>query len=152
MALRKKINKNKNFIFYKKIIGFTTKKGKKSIATKLIYSAFLKVSLKINVPINLVFIQVFIKLNTFVETKKISIKRGSHIIPFGISFERRCYIISKWLLSSLKQSNQKISTSEKLSIEILNLIKDETLSKSFLEKVQNKIDAVSNRSNIHYRW
>jgi len=152
MALRKKINKNKNFIFYKKIIGFTTKKGKKSIATKLIYSAFLKVSLKMNIPIHLVFIQVFIKLNTFVETKKINIKRSSHIIPFGISFERRCYIISKWLLNSLRQSNQKVSTSEKLSIEILNLIKDENFSKSFLEKVRNKVDAVSNRSNTHYRW
>jgi ribosomal protein S7 len=150
MELKKKTNKN--FILYNKFIGLITKKGKKSTSVKIVHNALFKVSVQINIPIQIIFIQIFIKLNSFVETKKVNIKQTSYIVPFGITFERRCYLIAKWLLSSLERNRQKISSSEKLSIEILNLLQNETLSKAYVTKKQTIKESSGNRSNIHYRW
>ena len=70
--------RNSNFIsnktIYTTLLGSVTKKGKKNIAKKIIDRAFLKVAKSLKTPLHLVFIQLFLKLTSFVEVRKISKK------------------------------------------------------------------------------
>jgi len=96
-------------------------------------------------------LKIFLKLNTFVEIKKIRIRKSSYIVPFSINFKRRVYLITKWLLSSSKENNSSISFAEKLSLEIISIVKNSS-SNSLKKKNTNISLAFANRSNIHFRW
>lgn len=143
--------KSSNTTIYTNFLGFLTKNGNKIVAKKIIDSAFLATARQVSLPLHLLLIKIFFKLNSFVETKKIRIKRSTHTVPFGITFKRRTYLILKWLMEVVKEDKRKISTSEKLSIELLNILKDKS-SKTIIKKNLNISQAISNRSNIHYRW
>jgi ribosomal protein S7 len=137
---------------YTNFLGFLTKKGNKVTAKKILDEAFLDVSLKTNQSGHILLIKVFLKLNSFVETKKIKFKRGTHIVPFVItSFKRKSYLIIKWLMEAVEQDNRKISIAKKLSKEILNILKNQS-SKTLMKKKLNVKNALLNRSNIHFRW
>ena len=150
--MRKIYSKIYKKTFYTKLLGFLTKKGKKSIARKILNNDFLNVAIQTNLSLYIIFIKVFFSLNSFVETKKVKIKRTSHIVPFGIHFKRRSYLIIKWLLEVVNQDKRKVSTSKKLATELLNIVMNKTISKAMSKKTQNISQAINNRSNIHYRW
>jgi len=57
----------------------------------------------------------------------------------------------KWLVSAIAQDNRKVSMTEKLSNEIYKIVTDSPC-KSLKTKEFNNSQAISNRSNIHYRW
>ena len=86
--------RNSNFIsnktIYTTLLGSVTKKGKKNIDR-----AFLKVAKSLKTPLHLVFIQLFLKLTSFVEVRKISKKKNVHYIPFGTTPIRRVHLIIK---------------------------------------------------------
>jgi hypothetical protein len=54
-------------------------------------------------------------------------------------------------MQAIKEDSRKISMSEKLAFEISNTIK-KSPSKSVKIRNLNISQALSNRSNIHYRW
>ena len=137
---------------YINFLGFLTKKGNKVTAKKVLDEAFLDVSSKTNQPVHILLIKVFLKLNSFVETKKIKFKRSTHIVPFVItSFKRKSYLIIKWLMEAVEQDKRKVPIAKKLSKEILNILKSKS-SKTVMKKHLNVKNALSNRSNIHFRW
>lgn len=137
---------------YINFLGFLTKKGNKVTAKKILDEAFLDVSLKTNQSVHILLIKVFLKLNSFVETKKIKFKRSTHIVPFVItSFKRKSYLIIKWLMEAVEQDKRKVPIAKKLSKEILNILKNKS-SKALINKKMNTKNALINRSNIHFRW
>lgn len=136
---------------YNKLLGFLTKKGNKIGAVKLINSAFLKVSTTTKLSMNKILLKLFLKLNSFVEVKKVRVKRSFHLVPFQITLKRRSYLIIKWLIQAIKTDTRNISFSDKLAFEIENTLKTEN-SKSLNLKTLNTTLALANRSNIHYRW
>lgn len=137
---------------YINFLGILTKKGNKVAAKKFLDVAFLDVSRKLKKPIHIILIKLFLKLNSFVETKRIKFKRSSHVVPFVISsFKRKSFLIVKWLTDVIAEDKRKIPLSLKFSKEILNVLKNST-SKVLNKKKLNIKAAVSNRSNIHFRW
>ena len=98
-----------------------------------------------------IFLQLFLKLNSFVETKKVRIRRSTHLVPFAITLKRRSYLIIKWILLAVKEDIRKISITEKLASEIEQTI-GKNASKSVKIRQSNIVSALSNRSNIHFRW
>jgi ribosomal protein S7 len=136
---------------YSNLLGFFIKKGKKLKSKKILDNAFFLVSKKTGFSFSYILFTIFLKLNIFVEAKKVKIKRRSHIVPFSISLKRRSYLVTKWLMQSILQNTYKKPTSLKLSEEILNLLIEKT-SKSLKMKTLNNSQALLNRSNIHYRW
>lgn len=148
---QKKISKIKKKSLYDKLLGFLIKKGKKTTAKNVLENVLSSVSKTIKIPKNLILLHLFIKLNTFVETKSVKIRNRSFIVPFSLSLKRRSFLIIKWLLKSASENKENISLSKKLITEITNLLtkqKSKTLS---LKKVNNN-QAFSNRSNFHFRW
>lgn len=143
---------SKNKTLYYKFLGVLTKKGNKNAAKKILDKTFLKLSLKTNKNLQTLFLHIFIKLNSFVEVKSVRVRRASHMVPFSINLKRRAYLILKWLTSAIKEEDtQQNSMVEKLYLEINNLIQN-TQSKALKKKKQNTINAVKNRSNLHFRW
>ena len=68
---KKYLKLSKNKTIYINFLGFLTKNGNKLVAKKIIDSAFLFVAQSVSLPLHLVLIKIFFKLNSFVETKKI---------------------------------------------------------------------------------
>jgi ribosomal protein S7 len=74
------------------------------------------------------------------------------MVPFSINLKRRSYLILKWLTAAIKEEDtQQNSMVEKLYIEVNNIVQN-TQSKALKKKKQNTINAVKNRSNLHFRW
>jgi len=136
---------------YNNFLGFLIKKGNKIGAKNILTTAFLMVSKKTGYSLQTLILKVFLKLNSFVEVKRVRVKRSSHLVPFSIRLKRRSYLIIKWLMQAVKEDTRKVSMSEKLFVEISNTIK-KSPSRSVKLRNFNISQALSNRSNIHYRW
>ena len=141
--------KKKNL--YDKFLGLILKKGKKSVAKNILDSAFSQVSLRINMPFHKILVLCFLKLNTLVEVREINSNRRTIFVPFYITFERRLYLVFKWILTAVTEDKRKISFSDKLADEIYNIVSDKTCRSMELKK-DNLKKSISYRSNIHYRW
>ena len=149
MAKKYLSTKNKNL--YNKIINFFTKKGNKVKATNLVNSAFDKISKSTGLSFNEILTKLYLKLNSFVEIKKIKVRRGFHLVPFPISHKRSTYLMIKWLLQAIKDDKRKVPVSDKLFLEIKQTISSSS-SKSLDIKNSNITQVLANRSNIHFRW
>ena len=147
--------KKKNLLtkktLYNKLVGFILKKGDKNRSLKIVNDAFFKVSTNTNLSMHIIVLQLFLKLNSFVEVKKVRVKRSFHLVPFQITLKRRSYLIVKWLMQAVKSDKRNISTVEKLAFEIEQTLKTDT-SKSLKLRNLNLTSALANRSNLHYRW
>lgn len=138
--------------FYNKFLGFFIKKGKKISSKKILESSFSSVSRKTGFSTKQILILLFNNLNCFVETRKILIKRRIHLVPFSIKINRRLYLIVKWLIKAVDHNKKKLPTSEKLSNEILAVLKKVSVSRVLNFRKLNNQQSFSNRSNIHFRW
>ena len=148
--LKKKRSFTKKTLYHK-LIGFITKKGKKNNSLRIINEAFFKVSTNTNLSMHIIVLQLFLKLNSFVEVKKVRVKRSFYLVPFQITLKRRSYLIVKWLMQAVKSDKRNLSTVEKLAFEIEQTLKTDT-SKSLKLRNLNLTSALANRSNLHYRW
>jgi len=136
---------------YNKLLGFLIKKGNKIQAKKIIDNAFLQVSKKTGHSLSFLLFKLFLKLNVFVESKTIRIKRSSYIVPFSINLNRRSYLIIKWFMKIILENKKKISIIDKIAEEIYLILKTPS-SKVLKLRALNNTQALSNRSNIHFRW
>lgn len=146
----KKVN-GKNTNLYDKFLGFLVKKGNKLRAKQILDYVFLEVRKKTDYSRERALVKLFAKLNSFVEVRKVRIRRNFVLVPFPIRLKRRSYLVVKWIMQSVIVGNKKSSLSKKLTQEILNvLIMRKSKSKS-LRKL-NFSKALANKSNTHYRW
>ena len=144
-------NNNNNNNFYKKIVNFFIKNGNKAMANKIVSLAFLKVSKETGLSFNEILSRLFLKLNSFVEIKKVRVRRGFHMVPFPISHKRSTYLIIKWLVQAINEDSRKLPLSDKFATEIYSTIVNPS-SKSLEIKNLNISQVLANRANIHFRW
>lgn len=149
----KTLKKNIYFknVIYSKFLGGLIKNGKKSVVKKVLDTALKNVSKQTKKSINLILYEIVYALTTKIEIKRVKIRRGSHLIPFLISRSRQIYLAFKWISATIKNDSRKITTTQKLSIEIFKIIK-RLPSISIDAKNFNNSQAYLNRSNTHFRW
>ena len=136
---------------YSKFLGFLLKKGNRLKAKKILDKAFLLVTKKTNYSKHLCLAMLFNILNSFVEVKKVRVRRRFVLVPFPINFGRRSYLIVKWIMQIVEKDTKKSSSSKKLAQEIISILKS-TFSKTKKLRRLNFSQALTNRSNIHFRW
>jgi ribosomal protein S7 len=136
---------------YSKFLGSLTKNGKKTTAKRLLDLSFIKVSKKENIPAHLILSKVLLKLNFFLEIKKIKIRKNVHLVPFPLTTRRQDFLKVKWLLESAKDDSRKVNLSDKIATEVTHILLNDK-SKSLLKKNFVSKEALSNRSNVHFRW
>jgi ribosomal protein S7 len=144
-------SKSFNNLFYSKFLGVLLKKGKKTKAKKILDTVLLKVSKSTKLSIHLVLYRVFFNLNTFVEVRRVRVKRRSFLVPFNVSFSRRISLMLKWILLTVRNDSRRTSTINKLSIEIFTVVKNFPCNAMKFKKL-NDSRACSKRANIHFRW
>jgi len=137
---------------YLKFLGFLIKKGNKVEAKKILDKTLTFVFNKTKISRKKILLQIFLKLNSFVEVRKIKIKRKTHVVPFSVTLNRRFYLTVKWVTMSAFQNKKRVPTYNKLSQEFLKILLTPNLSNSIKLKTQNRFLAYSNRSNSHFRW
>jgi len=143
--------KNKKVYFHRKFVGTLNKKGNKNSAKRIFVNALHMASRRLKMRVDLLLSRVFLKLNTYIETKSIRIRKKSHLVPFATKFKRRVYLAIKWIMLSVAQDKRKFKLSVRLAFEMMNLIKKPS-SKSLTLKRTNISNAYTNRSNLHFRW
>lgn len=141
-------NAGLNKKMFKKFVGMLTKKGQKIKAKSIFTDALIKVRKEIDLPINLILLKMFTFLKTSVESKKIRVRRTFHTVPFPINENRKTFLVIKWILSSLKKS-QNVSNS--LASEIIKILKN-FKSNAIKYKNYNVALSLKNKSNSHFRW
>lgn len=136
---------------YNSFITFFLKSGKKLLVKSLIDEAFFKLSKKHNCTQHYLLLKFFSRIKTFVEVKKVKIRRKVHFVPFALSNQRRIHTSLKWLALAIRTNKSPTSFVEKLVQELSKIVSGQTCITVSLLNKNNKL-AVSNRSNIHYRW
>jgi ribosomal protein S7 len=142
------MQRDKNIYF--KFLGSLTKRGNKVKAKRLLDKALIKSSEKNGMPSYLIVHQTFSKLQSFLEIKKIKIRKNVHLVPFPLTRKRQDFLRIKWFLEVIKSDTRRISFSEKLAEEMSSVLSDRR-SKVILKKKQTNNEVISNRSNIHFR-
>jgi len=136
---------------YSILINFITKNGNKSAGIKIFNSAFSIVSKKTGFSTRQILLKLFLKLNSFVEVRKIKIRKRVFMVPFPTTLKRRLYLTMKWLMEASKSNTRKIPISQKLAEEIEQTIMTNSSNSLKIFK-ENMNMALKNRSNLHYRW
>ena len=149
--MKLEINLKENSNFYNTFLGFLIKKGSTYKAKKVLDTTFLSVTQKIKHSKRTALIKLFCRLNSFVEVKKVRVRRRFVLVPFPINLKRRSYLIVKWIMQAVEKDKKKSSFSKKIAKEIVSVLKN-TFSKTKKLRRLNFSQALANRSNIHFRW
>jgi small subunit ribosomal protein S7 len=142
---------NKTLPFYNVLLGFFIKKGKKQKAKVMLDRTFSILQEKTRKPLSLLMGIYFFRLRTVVEIRKVKKGKHAHYVPFLVGPKRRVFLIVKWLKEAVEEDKRLVSYEEKLSSEILKVLANKPCV-SLNKKKENIKLAVSNRSNIYYRW
>jgi len=139
--------------FYNTFLGLLIKKGNLVSAKTLLDHAFTTVLKTIEIPFNLIIFKIILLLNTFVEVKQVKkYKKFNYHIPFPITLKRKLYLSVKWIVDSALEDKRKLPFFEKISHEIVLLLTNKSISKSYKKKYKNLDLAMANKSNVHFRW
>lgn len=144
------MKKNLNKYIYDKILGSLTKKGKKNNAKRILDSSFVIASDSLGISSFIVCRNIFSKLNCNISVKHLKIRKRDFVVPFPLNSNRQDFMKTKWLISSLKESNSKTSLYNKLSSEMINILLGKG-SISLKKRALNNKEVLKNRSNTHYR-
>lgn len=142
---------NKTLPFYNVLLGFFIKKGKKQKAKVMLDRTFSILQERTRKPLSLLMGIFFFRLRTVVEIRKVKKGKHAHYVPFLVGPKRRVFLIVKWLKEAVEEDKRLVSYEEKLSSEILKVLANKPCV-SLNKKKENIKLAVSNRSNIYYRW
>lgn len=147
----KKLKEKKFFNLYLKFISFTFKMGKKFFWENVFANIFNNLALKYKYSRSFILSKIFIRLYTRVELKKVQSRKRISYIPFFINLKRSLFLALKWIFLSVKNNNTKISTADKIFLELSQILS--LSSCASIKKLQeNNIYSFQNRSNVYYRW
>lgn len=149
MILETSLKKSENI--YCKFLGFLVKKGSRILGKQILDKAFIQVTVETMFSRQVSLTKLFRGLNSFVEVKKVRVRRRFVLVPFPISLKRRSYLIVKWIMQAITKDERKTSFSNKLTKEILSTLSDAS-ARTVLLKRLNLSQALANRSNVHFRW
>lgn len=152
LILKAKGNTLSKNILYTKFLGSLTKKGNKNAAGRILREAFLKASKRTQFPVYRIFSRIFKGLDTFVEVKKVTKRKNTHFIPFPVKKKRNEFLKVKWILDATKEDTRSVKYSDKLYVEILNLLYQKKKSKVLARKRNINKEVLLHKANAHYRW
>ena len=144
--------------FYKKFVGLCIKKGAKTKALKFVQETLNTVSQELGLSTNFILLKLLSRLKMSLELKTVrkkvrkTKKKVFHIVPYPIRKKRELFLIIKLILKSITKKNTKKSSTEKLSHELITLLKAKKKSEAFKIKRSIIQAALKNRSNKHFRW
>lgn len=149
-----KQNLSKIFInryLLKKIINFLTKKGKKTVARKILKKIFINLREISNKNPYIILYLALNNLKPHLETRKMRKAGRIEEIPVPLKKKRQTFLVFKWFFLGLKVNKLKnLKCFNLLTKEILDLSNNSGNSITF--KKNSISNAYKNRAIYHYRW
>ena len=123
--------------------------GKKSISTRIIYTAMEKIAEKSGENALDVFIKAVDNVKPVVEVKSRRVGGATYQVPVEIREERREALSMRWIIAAARNRNGK-SMSDKLADELMDAYNSTGAAFKKKEDVHRMADA--NKAFSHFRW
>ena len=138
-----------NSTLISKFINTILKKGKKSLAEKIVYGAMEKVKQKVKEDPLKMFEKAVENVRPVLETKSRRVGGATYQVPIEVSLNRSTSLSVRWLIRYAEGRAGK-SMEEKLSAEIVDAVNNR--GGAVKKKEDTHKMAESNRAFAHYRW
>ena len=138
-----------NSTLISKFINTVLKKGKKSLAEKIVYGAMERVKKKAKDDPLKLFEKAVENVRPMLETKSRRVGGATYQVPIEVPINRSTSLAVRWLIWYARGRAGK-SMEEKLSAEIVDAVNNKGGAVKKREDI-HKI-AESNRAFAHYRW
>ncbi len=163
---RKKIiikKKNKTDIIYDssavfKLINYVMLEGKKTVAEKIVYSAFKIIKDKTNIEPIAVFKKAVEHIKPIVEVRSRRVGGATYQVPVEVKPKRAATLAMRWLVQFARKRNEKNMIS-KLAFEIIEAADESQSTGNSIGRggaIKKREDthrmAEANRAFAHYRW
>ncbi len=156
MAGKSKIVKNEihpdplyNNVVVSKFINHIMKKGKKSVAQKILYQALEKVGEKKKGDPVEIFENALENVSPSMEVRSRRIGGAIYQVPIPVGKERRMSLAMRWLILSARSKKGK-AMQEKLAEEIINASENTGAAVKKKEDVHRMAEA--NKAFAHFAW
>jgi small subunit ribosomal protein S7 len=138
-----------NDVLVSKFINYVTRKGKKSLARKIVYGAFEVIKEKTkNDPLK-VFQTAIENAEPCLEVRPRRIGGATYQVPIEVPEERKIALAMRWIIQGAKMKKGK-SMKEKLAEELIASSKNEGWAVKKKENVHKMAEA--NRAFAHFAW
>jgi small subunit ribosomal protein S7 len=124
------------------------RRGKKSTATSLVYSAFNLIEERTKKPPLDIFEQAMKNVGPMMEVRPRRVGGATYQVPMEVPGMRRFALASRWIIQSAKARSGK-SFEEKLAAELMDAASNQGASVRKREEVHKMAEA--NRAFSHYR-
>lgn len=132
-----------------KLINAVMEEGKKSVAEKIVYSAFEELEKNFKKDPLEIFDKAVKNTSPFVEVRSRRIGGSNYQVPREVRGERRLALSFRWILQAAR-SRKGIPMSKKLALELMDAAKGEGSA------VKRKMDvhrmAEANKAFAHFSW
>ncbi len=123
--------------------------GKKSIAEKVVYQSFDKISLtKKDDPVKL-FKQALENVKPVIEVRSRRVGGANYQVPMEVRPDRRVSLGFRWLIAAARDRGEK-TMQERLAAEILEALESKGAAIKKKEDVHRMAEA--NKAFAHFRW
>ncbi|MFN3301751.1 MAG: 30S ribosomal protein S7 [Patescibacteria group bacterium] len=123
-----------------KFINYVMRKGKKTLAQRIVYRAFDLIAQKTNLNPLEVFEQAIRNTSPDVEIKARRIGGANYQIPVPVDERRKFTLASRWLITAAREKKGK-PMEEKLAEEIISASKNEGLAIKKKEELHKQAEA-----------
>jgi small subunit ribosomal protein S7 len=130
-----------------KFINYIMRRGKKSVAEKVVYGAFDIIKEKTKQDPRHVFHKALKKISPLVEVRGKRVGGANYQVPFQVRGERRFTLACRWLIAAAKGIKGK-PMHEKLAQEILDAVNGEGAAVKKREDVHRMAEA--NKAFAHF--
>ncbi len=130
-------------------INSVMRKGKKSLAERLVYGAFDIVERKSGQPCLTVFKQALANVKPVLEVKSRRVGGATYQVPVEVRPRRRTALAIRWIISYAKERHEH-TMQEKLANELLDAYRKE--GRAYKKREDTHRMAEANRAFAHYRW
>lgn len=138
-----------NSTLISKFINIALKRGKKSVAERLIYRAMDIVKQKTKEDPLKAFEKAVENVRPLLETKSRRVGGATYQVPVEVAPERSVSVAVRWLLGFARERSGK-SMEEKLAAEIIDAVNNR--GGAIKKKEDTHKMAEANRAFAHYRW
>lgn len=139
-----------NSLSLSKFINCLMKKGKKSIAEKVVYNALAKLEAKIEDKNGIEIFRASIKnVEPLLEVKSRRVGGSTYQIPVEVKDERRLALAIRWIIYAARARNEK-SMTDNLAAELLDAFHERGAAVKKKEDTHRMADA--NKAFAHYMW
>jgi small subunit ribosomal protein S7 len=138
-----------NSILVSKFINYLMKKGKKTIARKIVYGAFELIKQKTGKEPLEIFQKAVQNASPYLEVRPRRIGGATYQVPVEVPDYRKITLAMKWIILGAKQKKGK-SMKERLAEEILSASRGEGFAIKKKEDVHKMAEA--NKAFAHFSW